>query len=290
MDDREPTIRSRELGDGLRKAMECAGLNGKATAQALGWSQTRLSRVLTGKRGIPEADVASFLTVCKVREPERARLLKLCQERTKQGWWQQYRRHVPQQLIILIEHETKATRIASFAATTMPDLLQTGDYTTALLRESRRMPAGRIPTQVAASLARQNLFSLHEPPRFTFFIHEFALRLPVGGPVVMSGQLHHLQQMTTRPNVTIRVIPRSIGSHPGIAGSFTLLEVSDFRPVVYLESDTSCLFLDQPEEIAAYRSILDGLDGVALSDRGSSDLTAALATELYAKGRRTQPA
>ena len=32
MGDHEPTIRSRELGEGLRRAMERAGLNGRETA------------------------------------------------------------------------------------------------------------------------------------------------------------------------------------------------------------------------------------------------------------------
>jgi len=35
MPHREPTIRSRELGDGLRQTMEQAGLTGKQAAQML---------------------------------------------------------------------------------------------------------------------------------------------------------------------------------------------------------------------------------------------------------------
>lgn len=281
MDDREPTIRSRELGDGLRRAMAIAGLNGKATAAALGWSPTRLSRVLTGKRGIKEGDVASFLGVCQVIEPERARLLKLCRERDKKGWWLQHGTHLPKALVTLIEHESKATRIAAFAVMTMPGLLQTGDYTTALLREPQHVPASRIPGRVAANLARQNLFSGDQPPRFTFFIHEFALRLPVGGPVVMADQLHHLLQVATRPKVTIRIVAQSAGASPGTAGPFTVLEVSGFRPVVCVDSETSGLFLEKPAEIDAYNSILARLDDVALSVPESQELIAALAIDLY---------
>src|SRR5690349_4906712 len=50
MKDREPTVRSRELGDGLRRAMEYAGYNGTQIADELGWSQGRVSRLLAGKR------------------------------------------------------------------------------------------------------------------------------------------------------------------------------------------------------------------------------------------------
>ncbi|MGB8202040.1 MAG: helix-turn-helix transcriptional regulator, partial [Pseudonocardiaceae bacterium] len=50
MHDREPTIRSRELGDGLRQAMKAAGLDQVGVAQKLRWSQSRVSRLLSGKR------------------------------------------------------------------------------------------------------------------------------------------------------------------------------------------------------------------------------------------------
>ncbi|MCU1683700.1 MAG: family transcriptional regulator [Amycolatopsis sp.] len=51
MQDREPTIRSRELGDGLRKAMVAAGFNGRQLGQRLDWPDSKVSRLLNGKRG-----------------------------------------------------------------------------------------------------------------------------------------------------------------------------------------------------------------------------------------------
>ncbi|MGH3687917.1 MAG: helix-turn-helix domain-containing protein, partial [Pseudonocardiaceae bacterium] len=79
MGDREPTIRSRELGEGLRQVMERAGLTGHEAAHLLDCSPSRVSRLLSGKRGGSEVDVAAFLGVCRVKVPERDRLLGLCQ-------------------------------------------------------------------------------------------------------------------------------------------------------------------------------------------------------------------
>jgi hypothetical protein len=62
----------------------------------------------------------------------------------------------------------------------VPGLLQTADYARALIRETGIVPAGEIDDRVAARLARQNLFSRERPPRFTYYLHEYALRLPVG--------------------------------------------------------------------------------------------------------------
>jgi hypothetical protein len=67
-----------------------------------------------------------------------------------------------------------------------------------------------------------------------------------------------------------------------VTGSFTLLEFAEFRPVAYLESQTASLFLEKPEEIAAYRHILGLLAETALGERESTELIATLATELYA--------
>jgi hypothetical protein len=88
--------------------------------------------------------------------------------------------------------------------------------------------------------------------------------------------------MSVRPDVTLRVVPAAIGAHAATAGHFTLMEFVDFKPIVYLDSETSSLFLEEPEEIAAYRSILASLENTALDEGQSRDLIGRLAVELYA--------
>jgi transcriptional regulator with XRE-family HTH domain len=283
MRDREPTIRSRELGEGLHRAMREAGLDQKGASRLLGWSQSRVSRLLSGKRGGTEVDVSAFLAIVQVTGTERDRLLRICREQNTPGWLQQHGTRLPQQLRTLIDHENKAVTIDAFeAATLVPGLLQTTDYARALIREGGTIPADEIEDRVAARLGRQSLFGRERPARFTFFIHEFVLRLPVGGPAVMVEQLQHLLRKSTRPYLTLRVVPAALGGHAAAAGSFTLLEFAEFRPVAYLESETASLFLEKPEEIAAYRSILGLLAETALSEGESAELIATLATELYA--------
>ncbi|MGH3755330.1 MAG: hypothetical protein ACRDRP_22065 [Pseudonocardiaceae bacterium] len=51
MPHRDPTMRSRELGEGLRQAMQDAGLNGKQTARLLDVTPGYASLLLSGKRG-----------------------------------------------------------------------------------------------------------------------------------------------------------------------------------------------------------------------------------------------
>ena len=60
------------------------------------------------------------------------------------------------------------------------------------------------------------------------------------------------------------------------------MEFAEFRSVTYLESETSSLFLEKPDESQAYRRILGVLAQTALGEGQSRELIATLATELYA--------
>jgi transcriptional regulator with XRE-family HTH domain len=284
MRDRESTIRGRKLGEGLRRGMEDAGLNSKQAAHVLGCSESWVSRLLSGKRGGTIADVAAFLGVCRVKSPERDRLLALCSDVHTPGWFQQHGSRLPKQLVTLINHEDKAVAIDDFQSVFVPGLLQTADYARAVISGDVNVPLEEVDERVVARLARQILFSRERPARFTFYVHEFVLRLPVGGPVVMSEQLHHLLRMSVRSYLTLRVVPVSLGAYAAMTGAFTLMELADFRPVTYLESETSSLFLEKREEIAAYRHILAALDQTALGEGESRELIATLATELSADG------
>ncbi len=261
--------------------MQQARLNGKQVAHQLDWSPSWVSRLLSGKRNVNQSHVAAILALCRVTGAERERLLALCQDQHTPGWLQQYGSRLPRQLRTLIDHEDKAVAISDFQAMMVPGLLQTGDYARALIRDPRTVPADEVADRVSARLARQRLFTRERPARFTFFIHELVLRLPVGGPAVMSDQLHHLLRMSVRPYLTLRVVPAALGAHAGIAGHFKLLEFAEFKPVVYLDSQTSCLFLEEPTEIAAYQHILATLAGTTLNEGESRELIATLATELY---------
>ncbi|MGI9001724.1 MAG: DUF5753 domain-containing protein [Pseudonocardia sp.] len=181
-----------------------------------------------------------------------------------------------------INHEAKAVTIFEFGSTVVPGLLQTGDYARAVISCIATVPADEVDARVAARLARQRLLSRDRPPRLTFYVHEFVLRLPVGGPAVMAYQLDHLQRLSLRPHVALRVVPAALGAHAGTAGSFTLMEFAGFKPVAYMESETSSLFLETPAEIEAYQRVLAALAETALGEEESRELIASLAIELHA--------
>src|SRR5205814_3243575 len=121
MKDREPTIRSRQLGEALRHAMKQAGFSASDMARQLDWSPSRVSRLLSGRRGGSGYDVSAFVAVCGLRGPEKERLLNLALDQHRPG----FQSHLPTQLRVLIDHESKAVAIKEFEFNLIPGLLQT---------------------------------------------------------------------------------------------------------------------------------------------------------------------
>jgi transcriptional regulator with XRE-family HTH domain len=236
MPHREPTMRSRELGDGLRQVMEHAGVTGQQTARLLGVTPSFVSLLLAGKRGASEVDIATFVGVCQATTAQREWLLALCREQDTPGWLQQHGSRLPKQLRTLIDHENKAVVISAFEATVVPRLLQTGEYARAVISRVVNVPPEEVEDRVAARLARQSLFTRERMARFTFYLHESALRLPVGGSAVMAEQLRHLELMSARSYLTLRVVPSALGAHPAMTGTFRLMEYAEFKPVAYLKA------------------------------------------------------
>ncbi|WP_137813796.1 helix-turn-helix domain-containing protein [Gandjariella thermophila] len=285
--ERKSTVRARELGAALRRAMNEAGFDNRTVARRLGWSDTKVSLMLSGERSTPVEDVSAVLAICGVKGEERKRLLRLCREAKQVGWWQRHGSHLPKELRTFIDHESAAVAIHSFQPQLVPGLLQTADYMRAVMRASATFPVDETEERVAARLARQAIFDRFRSPRFTYFVHEFALPLPVGGPEVMSDQLHHLLRMSVRPYVALRVIPAAAGAHAGACGAFQLLEFAETPPVVYLEHDTASLFLEETAELAAYLAILTSLDLTALDLPQSRKLISHVASEFG--GTREEP-
>jgi transcriptional regulator with XRE-family HTH domain len=275
MIDGRSTVRSRELGNALRLAMERANFSGKRLSELLGWSESRVSRFLTGRIGVTEIEVSAMLALCGVVGDQREQLLRLTREQGALGWLQSEQSHT------LAEHQRKALRISDFHAAFVPYLLQTENYARSAVSRMVNVSFDAIEERVSARMADQVVFTRSQPPNCAFYIHELALHLPIGGYEVMSDQLHHLLRMCVRSYVNIRLIPAAVGAHAGLAGSCCLMEFADFEPVVYLEEEIAGHFMEEPEEVAAYQRVFAALSAVALDETTTKDVIAALAEDHY---------
>jgi len=280
MNEHRSTIRSRELGDELRHAMEKANLNGKLAAKLLGWSESKVSRLLMGYQIVNESDIAALLALCLVKGDEKDRLMTLAREYDVPGWLQ---KHPPFETLVNLER--RATEITEFEVLRVPGLLQTGDYARALLAGSAVVTPDGIEPRIEKRLRRQDLFDRHDRPECTFYLHELVFYLPIGGPEVMSAQMHHLLRMSVRSYIVIRVIPAAIGAYGSTDGACRLMEFSHQRPIAYVEEQTAGHFMEEPDEITTYRRVFAKLANNALNEEQSRELVGDLAIRLYGEDR-----
>lgn len=278
--DQEPSSRGRWVAKFLCEAMERRGWKGRDMANALGWSESRVSRTLSGKRLASDVDLTIFLAFCGVGAAELEFVLRVARaDRTL--WPVDQSCRVPPGQAADIDHHARADRITEFATTVLPIMLQTEGY-------ARALADATVPWdpehQLEQNVARRHLMAPLDrdfPPACGFFVHEWLVRTPVGGDSAMADQLHHLLRISTRRYVSIRVVPIAAGAHAGQAGPFTLIEVDGSRAVVALTQERATVFVEDPTEVASYRDITRLLATAALDEQQSRDLIARVAVECF---------
>lgn len=267
---RNSSVVGREFGIGVRNAIEQTKMTHREIARMLDWDESKLSDLVRGKGGVTETELLQLLAFCRVPPAEVRHLLALFRETRETGYLQIPPDGLPDQVRSLIDQERLANVITVWSMNLIPGRLQTADYMRAVVDAGARDKSINYEEVIAARLARRELF--HWSREFVFYIHEQALRLPVGGDEVMKDQLLHLLAMAQRSYVTMRILPTAIGAHAGLSGSFMQLKYEKFEPVVFLESQNTSLFLEDKGSLAIYDKVLKLLDRQALGAEQSKEL------------------
>ncbi|HWE88679.1 MAG TPA: helix-turn-helix transcriptional regulator [Pseudonocardiaceae bacterium] len=275
-----PTIRARELGAELKRHRETLEMTQEDVKEKTGFSMSKISRAEGGRRGVLIQDIATLLAVYDVIGKERDELLQLAKEADQSDALVRKGSTLDERRRTLIWLESHATSITNVETVVMPGLLQTGEYTRALMADSGLVPEDQIEDRMVTRLARHSVLHRQFPPKLTAFIDEPVLHRPVGGRDVQHRQLEHLLTMANWPTITIRVIPASVGVHAATNGSFSLLRFTGARPVVYVESLAAGLFLEEKPEITAYEKAMGLLEKSALDEEESARTIARLMFKL----------
>ncbi|HEV8558652.1 MAG TPA: helix-turn-helix transcriptional regulator [Actinophytocola sp.] len=276
---RESTARTRELGRELRRIRESARYTGHELATKLGWSPSKISRMETGDRTTSEVDVAVYAAFCGAAGDELDHVLQLTQPTDDNHWLHVRGDHLPDELRSVIILENTAQTIAYYEPIVIPGLLQTEDYARALFHERDVLPLDAIDSRVRFRMARQHILALPNPPKITFFVHENALRMPVGNLLIMHEQMLHLLLTCATPQCRLRVVEASVGARTGANGPFMWTAHRNHNPVIYVEHLTTSMFLEGIDETLAYRRQLDRLSDIALDEGQSRQFLADLASE-----------
>ncbi|MCX2732639.1 helix-turn-helix transcriptional regulator [Saccharopolyspora sp. NFXS83] len=276
------TVRGQELGEQLRVLRAESGMNLQSAARRIDMSPSQLSRLENGQRRAPVEVVTALLATYGVTGQRRRTALALAREHDEHGWWQRDRPDLPSRQDTLAALESRADRIVNYEGVVIPGLLQTGEYTRALLTEPGMEPRSSLEQCMLTRLRRQSVLLRRNSPDFVAIIDEFALRRFVGGQDVLRRQLEYLLEAACRPNVEIRVLVNS-GAHAGLRGPFCMVRQRSGQAVVMLENLTCSLFVEDPDDVVRYELAARKLLTRALDTPESTKLIATLAMEMDAE-------
>ncbi|WP_327408698.1 helix-turn-helix domain-containing protein [Streptomyces sp. NBC_01281] len=270
-----PTLLKMLVGVQLTGARDDAGLSQEQAARALGFSPAKLSRIEAGKGRKPptEADVRALLGLYGTDDYEVSVLLRLLQRAGEPGWWQRYdKRLMPEWFDRLVGLQEAATTIRTFEIQYVPGLLQTADYTRAVVQRGLpTAPAGEVERRVELRMRRRELLDREDAPHLWAVVDESVLLRVLGSPEVMRRQLEHLVEMAQRPHVIVQIVPLDVtnASAPAIPVTYLRFGGVELPDVVYLEHIRSANFLEDRDETEEYRVVLDRLADEALNPRES---------------------
>ncbi|WP_116244824.1 helix-turn-helix transcriptional regulator [Nocardiopsis sp. FIRDI 009] len=264
-----PTVRRRRLSAVLRHLRHEHGKTLEEVTAALEWSRGRLAHMEGNKWTRPDlGNIRQLLDYFEVRDDAtREAILELARQSRTKGWWAKFKDVFGGSSFVGFESE--ASVISTYQPIVIPGLLQTERYAAASARAALARPADEVDRIVEARLARQEILHGEHPPTIWAVIDESTLhRLPAAEGIAQD-QLRHLITQAEDPDnaITIQVLPFSAGLHPGLSGPFVLLDFPDEMdaPLVYLETRTEGLFLEEEAEVAEYRHVFDHLQVTARS-------------------------
>jgi transcriptional regulator with XRE-family HTH domain len=253
----------RRLARILRKLREGADLTIEQVAEKVELSPSTVSRMETAQVGVRPNDLRALLEIYQVSDVQGEELMQLARKGRQQVWWQEYK-DVPTAAVA--SREDDAVSILQYAAQVVPGLLQTEEYAREVLFKIHYQASSeKLARRLEARLARQALLTGKDAPRYRVVLDEAVLRRVVGGRQVMHAQLQRLIDVAELPNVTLQVLPFSVGAHAGIDGEFTVLSYRDPEDldVVFIENTGADAYLEDPAVTRRYNSIFEHLQAAA---------------------------
>jgi transcriptional regulator with XRE-family HTH domain len=274
--------RRHQLGSELRRLREQSGLSGRDLAGLTAMSQSKVSRIESGKTmpTLPEVTSWAGATEATASVIELLKIL-MNAARTEVHSWADVmseQAHLQDSIQAL---EGNSARELTYEPSVVPGLLQTAEYARRLFTIfDPPYPEENIPAAVVARLDRQaTLFN--QARRFEFVLTEAALRFRFGPPSMMIAQLDRISSLSTLENVDIGLIPADAAVPTHVPHGFVLLEGIDGGPeaLVLVETVHANLTVNAGEHVDLYRRQWSKLKQSAVFDANASDLFAIVASD-----------
>ncbi|MET9747066.1 helix-turn-helix domain-containing protein [Streptomyces ardesiacus] len=266
------SVYRRQLAARLRELREASGLTLTEVSEQIEVNQGSLSRIETGERGTTPVLVRALLDCYAVTEAElRDDILDLVRADKEQQkpWWRKYSTVLtPTRYDGYLALEAGASALANYQPLLVPGLLQTEDYARAVIAQMRPdLTADQVDALVKVRMERQeSRLSGERPAELRAVLDEAVLHRVIGSPSVMRQQFAHLVEVGAQPNVTIQLLPFTLGAHPGLYGPFVILTFPQpTAPLVWLENPNNSVYLESQSDVQNYTDTFDQLRTSAFS-------------------------
>jgi len=224
------------------------------------------------------SDIRDLLRIYGVDDAERAELEELAVRARVRPWWRDYPDIFENEFP---GFENDAERIRVFMPLVLPGLLQTADYTEAVIRGGSRPPAWRRRA-LEARLRRQEILGRSDHPHeLIAVITEASLMYRWGTRLDRRDQIDHLVEVGSRPGVRLHLQRFADGPPQGMFSPLNIFDLPDGVPsAAYTETDYAIQEVVSPEQVSTYIAAFDRAVDAALEPAQTTTYLSRLAEQL----------
>jgi transcriptional regulator with XRE-family HTH domain len=265
--------RKHDLARHLRDLRKQAGLTGDRLSARCGISQSKISKIETGKVLPSLTDVERILGALDASGEVIEKVISLARLANTEfaGLRASLRRGLHHRQSELSAIEANASHIRFFLPTMITGLLHTPEYAKASLAT---IP-GDHSKAIAKRLERQSIL-YDSTKRFTFILTELALRWPLCEPSVMAVQLGRIATLAALPNIQVGVIalgPKRLPEGP--LNTFTVYDES----LATAETFGGAVVMRDPRDVSYHLELFKTFEGYAMPKEESRAFLTALQDE-----------
>jgi transcriptional regulator with XRE-family HTH domain len=250
-----PAVARHRLRLALRRRREATGRTQGDIAKSLDWSLSKLQRIEAGENSISTTDLQALLGQLKVTDPAVISTLvaeaKIARGRSR---WDEprYRDHLTPATKQLLDFEAAATLIRSFQTATVPGVLQTPEFATAMLRAwgSELTDLDREVRLEVRMERRTHVLDRPDRPVYKLILDESILRRTVGGPKIFAEQLQHILNEAREGRIELRIAPFNLPTEVAAYIPFTVFTMAnDEDSVLYRENYQFDEIIQTPDRV-----------------------------------------
>lgn len=261
-----PTMRQRRLARRLKDLRVAAGLTHTDAAAVLESAESKMTRLENAQSGIRIPDLRALLDAYGVDDPDERTYLEELAREAKQKGRSPYANAVDSDYAAYIAVEADASELYNVETNMVPGLLQTPEYTRALIRMQAPESTDRqVQTQIDVRRERRHILTGDNPLSLWVIISENVLRHRVGSREVMKAQMEALVEDSLRPNVQLQVLPSGDPMNTCLFGPFVIMSfpATAETDIIYTEARTGTVYYEEPDDVETYTTLFRRLNMAA---------------------------